>query len=406
MTLEFEKLTPELDKMAQVAASRQKDRRLFVDELLDVLHKYAADWRAIDQALKLAEARADQKYFRAARPFSATHPLDLGIDPPPPPAEATIIATDGSQIMPDRHAAHLYYLINIGGIVYYYGNGRTPEPFTIPELHYPQTDAEEANFLLESSKVSIERDKREIGVLANTAWDFRDDAAPRLAVLDQRLLYWPIGGGAADAAPNEDVQTWLRGMLKVKDSEAYLAGYIDRPMTGYVVTLLLALSGLTTPSFDWTDLGKRATTGGLADAAIYGRILQPGQRSPVFINISPPNERFAEFDKDLEVCFFYVNPGSSGGKIARVDIPRWVAQSETAVNHVHALIIDQCRILGGYPYVISRADEMAVIGFQDHDELEFMIDLHMQKYGISRTITGKQSGKGLARANKTRHTGV
>lgn len=403
MTLEIEKLTGDLDQMARKAAARQKERRSFVDELLETLARYAADWEAITQALATAAARADPKHYRAARPFTHNHPLNAGIDPPAPPPQATLIAADGSQIMPDRHAAHLYYLINVGGIVYFHGDGRTPIQFTLPELHYPQNDAEEADFLLGSGQVSVRRDLREIGALADVAWEYRGGAAPLLAVLDQRLLYWPIGG--PDAAPNEDIKAWLNAMRKARDAGALLAGYIDRPMTGYVVTLLQALGGLTKPGFDWTALGKRAATGGLADAALYGRILQPGQRSPVFVNISPPNARFAEFDRDHEVCFFYLNPGPAQGTVARVDIPRWAAADDTAVGHVHALLVDQCHILGGYPYVLARADELAVIGHQDHQELDLLIDLHMQKQGAPGGLTAKQAGKNLARSGKTRFKG-
>jgi hypothetical protein len=65
--------------------------------------------------------------------------------------------------------------------------------------------------------------------------------------------------------------------------------------------------------------------------------------------------------------------------------------------------MDQCRILGGYPYIIARADEMAVVTHQDHEELDFLIDLTMQRYGLRGRLTAKQSSKGLARAGKTRH---
>ncbi|MCZ7672253.1 MAG: hypothetical protein M5U34_36580 [Chloroflexi bacterium] len=60
----------------------------------------------------------------------------------------------------------------------------------------------------------------------------------------------------------------------------------------------------------------------------------------------PPNETFTAQDPDNEVCFFYINPASNGQQIARVDIPRWVAENPASVRAVHALIIDQCRLLG------------------------------------------------------------
>ncbi|MCB9419589.1 MAG: DNA double-strand break repair nuclease NurA [Ardenticatenaceae bacterium] len=398
MTLELEKITDKIDSMAQSAAQRLQKRQDFTEDLLLVLEQYASDWVAIEAALDHAQSLADPKHYRSARPFTHTDPLNAAIDPPTLPSQATIIATDGSQIMPDRHAAHLYYLLNVGGIIYYHGGSRTPDQFTEPELHFP-TSQNEANFLTSSGEVSIARDLLEIGKLADVAWNQRGSDVPVLAILDQRLLYWPIGG--PEAGLSEVVEKWLRAMTKINDSGALLAGYIDRPMTTAVTTLLRSLQGLQDQAnFDWKSLGKAGAGGGLTDGSLFYRILKPGQRSKVFVSVSPPNERFAEQDKANEVCFFYFNPGRG---IARVDIPRWVAKSETAVATVHALIYDQCRILGDYPYIIARADEMAVVGHQDQEELNFLIDLHMQRYGIESRLTAKQSSKGLARGGKTRH---
>ncbi len=387
--------------MAQSVAEREDKRKDLTDELLVVMERYAEDWTAVDKALAMAQNLADPKLYRAARPFNHNAPLNAQINPPAPPQKATLVATDGSQIMPDRHAAHLYFLINIGSIVYHHGESHAPRPFSIPELHYPADDREMARFIMGSSEVSIARDLREIGTLADTAWNLRGGDHPLLAILDQRLLYWPIGG--TEAAPNDDVVAWLRSMTKLHDSGALLAGYIDRPMTTAVVTLLRSLTGVGDPKFDWKSLGKQGAGGGLNDIALFRRLLEPGQRSKAFVNVSPPNERFAEHDPANEVCFFYFHPGRG---IARVDIPRWVAEDDEAIAAVHALLHDQCQILGDYPYVIARADEMAVVGRQDNENLNFLIDVAMQRHGVASRLTAKQGSKGLARGGKTRHRGI
>jgi len=411
MSLEFEKLLARLDLMARSAASRHQTRQDLVAEALEILGRYARDWSTIETALATAGELADPKYYHSARPVDQGHALNATIDPPQPPLEATIISTDGSQILPDRHAAHLYYLINIGGIVFYHrvsdqeagthspSDVRSPEPFSIPELVFPRDDLEAIEFSYGSGDVSIERDLKEIGTLADKASEHKNDNT-LLAILDQRLLYWPIGG--SDAATKEVVKRWLAAMSRLHDSGAILAGYIVRPMTSSVINLLLALRGLGDPDFNWNSLGKHNGIG-LTDAALFSHILEPGQRSKVFVNISPQNKRFADYDPANSICFFYMNPGQTGHLIARIDIPMWVALDETAVSTAHTLIYDQCRILGDYPYVIARADEMAVVGHQDHQELDFMIDLHMQRYGMEPRLTAKQSSKGLARGGKTRH---
>ena len=403
MTLEFEKLTADLEKMAQTTARRLTQRRERVAEALHTLQAYRTNWTAVAQALTTAKEKSDEKHYRSARPFSEAEPLDSHIPAPAPPAQATIIAADGSQIMPDRHAAHLYYLINVGGIIYHHGSGRTPETFSQPEIFYPESDEAIDSFNDTPGAVSIERDIQEIEALARQAVANRHNAQPLLAILDQRLLYWPIG--SAGVADNTAVTEWGSHMTGIRQAGALLCGYIDRPGTSGVMTLLRSLAGLTEAHFDWKELGKRKATQGLTDADMFREILQPGERSVVFATISDSNDVFMAQDAANEVCFFYLNPGLSGQNIARVDIPRWVAEDEGAVTAVHSLIIDQCRIMGNYPYVIARADEMAVVGRQDASELNFMIDVIMERHGINNDVTSKQGSKELARGGRTHHEG-
>ncbi len=404
MTLEFEKLTHDLEKMAAGSVRRQMRLNKMVAEYHQTLNHYATDWDMIETALVAAKKRSDPKFYRSARPFSENEGLNTAVSPPPPPETATIIATDGSQIMPDRHAAYLYYLINVGGIIYHHGSSAQPDVFSEPEIFYPdETDAALDNFNSSSGAVSIERDLAEIETLAKKTVANRHESPPLISIVDQRLLYWPIGG--AGVADNAAVTEWGNHMTAMRHAGTLLAGYIDRPGTSAIVTLLRTLTAIDEPDFDWKSLGMRKATQGLTDTDIFKTLLSPGQRSAVFTYVSPPNDSFAEQDPANEVCFFYLNPGSSGSQIARVDIPRWVAENPDDVAIVHALIISQCRIIGDYPYVLARADEMAVVGRQDASELNFMLDVIMQRHGISADITAKQGSKELARGSRTRHEG-
>ncbi len=406
MTLEFEKLTHDLDRMAQIAAQRHEQRRSRSSSALEAIHNLRDRWDVVDAALALAEERADEKVYRSARPYDHIQPLDAQTPAPAPPAAATLIATDGSQILPDRHAAYLYYLVNVGGIVYHHGRSTPPEVFSEPRIEYPQDDTAVDSFEYAGGQVSTERDKAEIEMLAHQAWEQRRAVQPLLAVLDQRLLYWPTTGGTS-MVDYDSVKAWGQAMTKIRDAGALLAGYIDRPGTAAVMTLLTAMTAVNDPdSIDWKTLGRRVATQGLTDADLFSQILEPGERSKVFCNVSQISDQFAEPDPLNRVCFFFVNPGQTRGQVARVDIPEWVAADATAVDSVHALLIDQCRILGSYPYVLARADEMAVVGRQDVGELNFMIDINMQRYGVSQDVTAKLDSKAVLRGSRTRHSGV
>ncbi len=411
MTLEIEKLRSELHRMALSTAGLRQVQRQRVDQLREVIVRRGGDWMAINAALARAHARADKKYFRAAQPLHESEPLDTPIPPPAPPPRAILIATDGSQIMPSRHAAFLYYLVNVGAIVYFHGENRAPDTLSEPRMHYPQLqdDQTEDEPGFDKSAVTIERDLLEIGTLSNLAWHYARAAQPRLALLDQRLLYYPFSGG--DEAARQAVEKWAQTISEMRESGALVAGYIDRPGKRSVITLLETL--VDEREVGWEMLGKRLPGDDLTDATLYASLLGPGERSPVFVDISQANERFAAEDPLIAACFFYFNPGSQrvdgqGERLeprtlARVDIPLWVAQDLDAVALVHSLVYDQCRLTGYYPYVLTRAHELAVVGKLDADSLNDLIDLYMQEAGVMGSITAKQSDKDLTSGSRGRH---
>ena len=88
---------------------------------------------------KIAELRDKLERARQSDPsLRCAIPLDERLDSAfPTPAEldsATLLAADGSQILPDRHAALQYSLVNVGAIAIRSGLGGTPEVFTDSHL--------------------------------------------------------------------------------------------------------------------------------------------------------------------------------------------------------------------------------------------------------------------------------
>lgn len=407
MSLEFEQLTTAVAEMAQEVGHRRGRQDEELKKALELLREYAQEWELINTRLERAVARADEKFYRSARPLHHELPLDRGIAPQAPPERATIIATDGSQIVPDRHAPFLYYLINVGTITYYHGSGHSPDVASFPKLAYPRSSDAEADdaFNVSSNLVSMRRDQAEIEALLAKVAEAMGEPGPILGILDQRLLYWPIGnipGGQGDRV----VTAWQEAMSKINALGGWLAGFIDRPGKRSVLTMLHTLD-LENSGREVSDLygGGSGLFAGLTDTHLFDHVLDPGERSVIFVDISQHNNSFAGRDRDNEVCFFYLKTGAGEGQLARVDIPMWVARDKEALNQVHALLIDQCRIIGGYPYVITRADEIAVVGRRDQEELENRIALRLAEQNIHTSATAKQQSKEYARGGKTRYEG-
>lgn len=407
MSLEFEQLTTAITNMAREASRRRAQRKSELEKAMALLYGYADRWELIEERLSWAVTKADEKFYRSARPLHQEMPINQGIQAQAPPPRATIIATDGSQIIPDRHAPFLYYLINVGTITYYHGSGRSPDVAAFPKLVFPGSNEAEADdtFTVRSNIVSMKRDQEEIITLAAEVRKAALEPGPTLGVLDQRLLYWPIGNGGS-IQENQVTEQWQEAMSAIHAAGGWLAGFIDRPGKRSVLAMLHTID-LENSGHKISDLYPFNSDiyGGLSDTDIFDKLLRPEERSATFVDISQHNNIFARRDKDNEVCFFYLKTGPGDGQLARVDLPMWVARDKEALNQVHALLVDQCRIIGNYPYVITRADEIAVVGRRDQEELENRIHLRMEEQGIHLTTTSKQLSKEFARADKRRFEG-
>lgn len=406
MSLDFQQLSKSIDEMARSAGGRSVARHTLIDEAVEFLHANGEAWDALAEAYRyidehILQATTFRPYRGSARVLHPKQtPVNTAIESIPEqiPERATLVSVDGSQILPDRHAPFVYYLINTGAIVYHHGSAVAPDTYSTPWLEFPlENEISDYRFSSPAS-VSIERDQAEIAELARQTEAHQRLDGPLLAIMDQRLLYVPIGE-LAPQFKEKVIKEWQAEMRKIKKAGGLLVGYIDRPAKSSVLAMLRTIHP------DW-DAGEPDSLGdwdGLTDADLFGKLLKPGERSIVFAEVSHANTRFKKAGRDNEICFFYLNSAQFGSNIARVDLPLWVAEDETAVQTVHELIIDQCQILGRYPYVLTRADELAVVGKQDQAELEFRIARMMDRYGYNAGETAKQILKGIARSGKNAH---
>ena len=279
-----------------------------------------------------------------------------------------------------------------------------PETFAFPTLTYPEDDAALDTFNDSSGAVSIERDITEIDTLANETFHHRHDSRPTLSILDQRLLYWPIGG--AGIADNAAVTEWGKHMTGVHQAGALLCGYIDRPGTSAVVTLLKSITAVFRPHLQLAHPRHPTSQPGTDRPRHFRRPARPRpaqqslrQRLATQRNLRRPRPR----QRSLLLLH---QPRQNQSTNRPYRHSALGGRKSTSVSAVHALLIDQCRLLGDYPYVLARADETAVVGRQDASELNFMIDVIMERHGIRAGLTAKQGSKDLARGGHTQTWGI
>lgn len=380
MTLELSELTREVQRMGEVIASRQQ---IYAD-LVDLARQWLADHA--DQGDKLRHPAT--KYAAAvptSEPLDAIHPL------PEIPDRFTVAAADGSHIQPDRHAAALYYLINIGSLVYRRGSGEAPDARSDASLGYSEEDLYENGVSIAGNLLDVRRDLAELKQLADICG--RERPGPAAALVDGSIVLWVLKDLPGQVRSTK-VKEYLDQLDRIRRAGSSVGGFISRP--GYCeVTRLLYLASVDGDTSKARDMPNPLEH--LPDRAIF-TLLPPGARSALFVSPKDINRRYYAREGH-EVHFFYLNLVTEGEDpvIARVEVPAWVAENDEKLNLVHGAIIAQARITGDYPYALARADELAYVSSQERAALDDMVTTSLLRAGVKSSPSPKATYKQLTR---------
>jgi hypothetical protein len=320
---------------------------------------------------------------------------------PRPPARYNAIAADGSQIYPDRHGVALYYLINIGSIVFRSGLAQAPSQASQPQVFYEDADLyEEDGGQKPSVLIDAERDRRELAELARLA-QVEAAAAPTVAVLDNGLLLYLSLQIDDQALIRALLSRYLDELDKLREVGAAVAGVVERPRAASVVRLLhlngLALNEIRDEAL--RDLGPNYA--GLNDGMLFD-FLQPGERSALFVNASPNNDIYYR-PREHTIYFFYLNVGRAGkSALLRVEVPEWVAVDQARLDLVHAALVAQSQVSDGFPYILMRAHELAVVSVAERRAFDEMIMGALIRQRLSPGISQKAQGKAWTGGGKRR----
>jgi hypothetical protein len=396
MTLELTQVAPQVKAMGQNLARHQTQRSDALAQAAAILQAVSADFTTLTDLIAQAEKVQQQQRFSWVGAAPTREPLAEPLPLPPGPERLTVIASDGSQIYPDPHALTLYYLINTGAIVYQHGSGQKPRTVNhSPQFFYaPEDLLDEQGRLISAGEVSVRRDMAELAVLAQLAPEYAA-ARPVVALTDGQLPLRVIDLPFEQQKERQDEYIALLNQLR--EAGAILAGYIDRPRSTFVLALLylatLELAEITEEAF------RRNPFRGLTDIDLFG-FLGPGERSALFALKAKGLEKYDQAGHTVH--FFYLNVSANPARpaLARVEIPAWVAAHPANLDILHAALVRQARITGSYPYVLARADELAVISAEEREAVEMMLAVEMRRHGLSPEISLKQRNKNAFRATK------
>lgn len=341
-----------------------------------LLHEPGVDLKEA-QAILSAESRRNIN-LRCAIPTEM--PIDRVFPQPLLDSRVPVLAADGSQIIPSRHHQVEFGAINIAAISMLPGSEQAPAIRVHTKL-LDNSDISDDIDPLTEGYIALLRDVAERQLLLETAAAF---TPPVVALTDGGLELYREP--RASAQYDQMLAEYLIVLEKMSTSGAIPAGYVDKPGSNLVVTMLELIAGQSEP-------GMRLV--GLVDRILFAGIVPPGSRSVIFGIQSPQSQKF---NGRLAVHFFYLNVGmEKSPKIARVEIPGWVVETPALVDILHAALVEQCKISSGtYPYLLHRAHEEAVIRFEDSARLEEMLAAKLIQLQLSPgEKSSKQSMKDL-----------
>jgi hypothetical protein len=367
--LELRKLVDKLEVMGQEVARRENRYADLAGEARDVLASTQVDG---ELRAKIEQALAVDSSWRGAEPLEDV--LDVAHRPLMAPEHATLVAVDGSQIYPDRHGSALYYLINIGSIQLRQGSGQAPITDTLPELCFTEDEIyENGQDLISTDRVNARRDLAEMKALARLTWEEKGQEPERLvvAIKDGQLILW-MSEREASSADLKLESDYLEELQAIQHAGGVPVGYVARPRSANVVRLLW-VAGLRSEAITKETVREHKYRA-LTDRTLFTGRLGSNQRSALFVNTSKANRgTFAPAGQ--AICFFYLNvarPDERLSQIARIDVPQWVAEQPDLLDRAQNAVYADCGGMG-FPYVLSRADELAVVSQMEKRDLDALL---------------------------------
>jgi hypothetical protein len=388
MALDFQQVRQQITQLGEAAPQRKKllqDKR---EQAESLLVGYAEEIDLLRQKV-LRVSRDYDLTLRCALPVA--EPLNTHISQGPTPAQASVLAADGSQINLDRHEQVEYCLVNVGGIELKYGSQEPPVTTVNTHLFYDEQLYTTTGKITEAT-LALMRDVYERDMLAELA---QDASPPVITLTDGPMELWGVKGGSESATSFQQyLEKYLESLKKLSELGVATAGYVDKPGAN-LVTRTLEVAGIA--EADLAEVKKTHPFRGVSDIDLYKDILASGERSAVFAIQSHSARNYKD---GLALHFFYLNVGKPANPwLARVEIPAWVLGHPEMLDNLHAVLVDQCRVLGGraFPYVLHRAHETAVVSQQEKGQVTQMIISELRKRGLSPLgQSAKQATKELA----------
>lgn len=408
MSLDVLAVAGQVRQMGQDIAEAQSDFRDCVRYARRLMQENSQRFQDIKAAIQQSK---EMGTARAALPLE---PLASRRAAPASPESYIAAAADGSQAEPDRHGHVSYYLINTGSALLRYGREPAASFCTVPRLYYRRDDLvvieerqdtwpptqQPRETPVDAEVLAMKRSLAEVEDLARLAQNIPADTSS-LLMLDGTLTLFAKSTGEDTWVVEQIRKQYIAALEKIEAMELPVVGFISRSNATWVMDMLqIGLCQRKVEECAFCRARPNQERAGCALAELRDRFLydatvdepgilpplRPGERSSLF-------QQSSSLYKDYganEPAMFYLN---SGREIAQVQVPLWAAHREGMLDRIHALVYAQCVNGGGYPTVLTRAHEQAIVTGADRETLDALVLAQLVKLGIRVPVSEKARSK-------------
>ena len=298
-----------------------------------------------------------------------------------------VVSVDGSQIYPEGHLRFACAVVNVGSVSYLYTEPVQYQGLSRPRLLVADdlltSDGGSVQRLLSKEALDLERLKAEV----QHASELLESAKPRESFLfmDGPLIYSFLEP-RTEVTKRRVVETLLKLLELCDRKQVFIVGYLAASRSAdWVNTLRYTVLCDRIPTAckecvaDCRGIKNVACYPliGLTDASIYASILAPGERSSSFTvqrNILG-YYKSVSCDYREKISATYIK--LPDGEVVRLEFPFYDWMSDEDLERIHSVTLAQSILGFGYPYVLIRAHEKAVITMPEREGFYDILDRHL-----------------------------
>lgn len=309
----------------------------------------------------------------------------------------TVVAVDGSQIMPSHHEVHNCYLLNVGVARISYGLPVPPLLYSEPRLHarpddlYPLVDRRRVH--IDELYVALERGLFELELLTETACQAANHGRA-LAMYDGSLIPWSVE--KMSSTYQESYFARLEELMaRLRLAKVPIIGYLSHSRSADLVNCLRVsicpyevshcrdlCANLNEEDFPCSKVWP------LGDRSLFERLLPVNQRSAVFVSGATVVKLMPQTDRS---CFVYWR-GTS--EVARIEMPHWVFADQELFSFAMQAVRTQVEKGQGYPVALAEAHHLAVIKGPERERFFDLVTNQMISLGVGNIrVSPKESQK-------------